>query len=80
MKPEKKINPPVISYFYRYCVCYVQSWKIILTYEDWGYYLWGRHPRDIEPLKIEQADEMTARRVLRIAQSLQSKKEKNEKK
>lgn len=79
MKPEKKINPPVIRYYYRYCICYVQSWRVILTYEDWGYYLGGRLSRAIESLKIEQADEMTARRVLRVAESLKLNKEKYEK-
>lgn len=70
----KKTNFRVMCYIYRYCVCYVYQWKVILTYEDWGYYLGGRLWWDIDLLKIEQSDEMTAHWVLRIVKALQFKK------
>ena len=71
----KKTNSRVMCYIYRYCSCYVYQWKVILTYEDWWYYLGGRLWWDIDLLRIEQADETTARRVLRIFKALQLKKD-----
>ena len=71
----KKTNSRVMCYLYRYCACYVYQWKVILTYEDWWYYLGGRLWWDIDLLKIEQSDEMTARWVLRIVKALQLKKD-----
>ena len=71
----KKTNFRVMCYLYRYCACYVYQWKVILTYEDRGFYFGGRLWWDIDLLRIYQLDEMAARRVLKIAQSLQLKKE-----
>lgn len=75
----KKPNYRVVCYHYRYCSCYVYKWKVILTWEDWGYYLGGRLWWDIDLLRVEQADEMTARRLLRVVQALKFKKEEDEK-
>lgn len=76
---ERKINPPVFKHIYRYFVCYSRKWKVILTYEDWGYYLGGIHPHDMSYLKIEQLEDWAAQRVLKVVEDLQSNKEKNEK-